>query len=75
MICFDIKDKLMNGQHRLWAIVRSGIACWCDVKRGLPLDCVFHDRLAEVEQALETAESLGWRDCVVRRSGTLLFDS
>ena len=75
LIGFDINDKLISNQYRLWAIINSGIACWCSISRGHPLDCVFHDHLAEVEQALEKAESLGWRDCAVRRSGSLIFEN
>ncbi len=75
LICFDINDKLISNQYRPWAIINSGKARWCSIKRGLPLDSKVHDHLAEVEQALEKAESLGWRDCVVRRSGSLMFDS
>lgn len=35
-IAFDEDGNLIDGQHRLWAIVESGIACDMVVARGLP---------------------------------------
>lgn len=30
-VCFDRDDTLLDGQHRLWAIVTGGVAVWCIV--------------------------------------------
>lgn len=35
-IGFDVKGELTNGQHRLSAVVESGVACYFVIVRGLP---------------------------------------
>ena len=39
-ICFDRDGRLLNGQHRLHAVVRSGCTILMTVKRGLPTDAM-----------------------------------
>lgn len=40
-ICFDNRGNLINGQHRLMAVVKSGVSIRCDVKTGLDPECVY----------------------------------
>ena len=35
-IAFDVHDNIVDGQHRLEAIVDSGVSVWCLVVRGMP---------------------------------------
>lgn len=37
-ICFDINGHLINGQHRLLAVIETGMTLFFDVRRGLPLE-------------------------------------
>lgn len=37
-ISFNINNMLVNGQHRLWAIVESGVTIRCIVQKNLPLE-------------------------------------
>lgn len=39
-ICFDTTGRLLNGQHRLSAVVRSGVSLTTVVVRGLDPDLV-----------------------------------
>ena len=39
-ICFDSTGRLLNGQHRLSAVVRSGVTLTTVVVRGLDPDLV-----------------------------------
>ena len=37
-ISFNINGMLVNGQHRLWAIIESGVTLKCIIQKNLPLD-------------------------------------
>lgn len=39
-LCFDVDGKLLNGQHRLKAIMKSGETVLLGIKRNVPLDAM-----------------------------------
>lgn len=39
-IAFDVDGRCINGQHRLWAVVDSGVAITFDIKIGLPPEAI-----------------------------------
>jgi hypothetical protein len=54
-ITFDVSGRLTNGQHRLAAIVASGISCKCDVRTGLHPEAVFTQDTGKVRGLAEQA--------------------
>lgn len=39
-LCFDVEDKFVDGHHRCWAIVETGVSVPMFVVRGVPLEAL-----------------------------------
>ena len=76
LIITDRDGNLADGQHRLMAIVKSGLAQEMNVKRGIdPEQRMFIDRIQRSRTAGDVFKMQGYKNCNVMASGIIVMNN